>query len=178
LDVRMVETRKRERLAPEPPQQGYVRGTRCKNLDRNVALELFVAGAIDHSHPAFADTLENSIGADAAADHGDSVRGLGYSRTNCERRSSFPGGSEARPVERVRAAPRLAPLRQHRGTRLLDRLARRVRTGSTRGVERGHPLGAGLIADRPAAADHGASAGHVERAAHSGQALARPGVAP
>ena len=41
-----------------------------KHFQRNVAIEDFVAGAIDHTHPAFADFRDDAVAADQPTNHG------------------------------------------------------------------------------------------------------------
>src|SRR5262249_30598360 len=69
-DVRMIQRREGSRLAFEARKAFGVRGERVRqNLDRDVALEFGVMGAVDLTHSTFAELVEDAIGPDRAADH-------------------------------------------------------------------------------------------------------------
>ena len=68
-DVRMIERGQGARLAAEPRQPiGILRAERRQDLDRDVASELRVAGAIHLAHAARADRRVNPVGAERPAD--------------------------------------------------------------------------------------------------------------
>jgi hypothetical protein len=64
-DVRMVDARRRPRLAPEALARGLVARRRRHRLQRNRALEPFVARRIDDAHPAFAELVRDDVMGDA-----------------------------------------------------------------------------------------------------------------
>ena len=67
-DVRMVQRRERPRLALEPHQPVGVGGERVgQDLERHVASELGVAGAIDLPHAAGAERRHDLVGAEPDA---------------------------------------------------------------------------------------------------------------
>ena len=67
-DVRMIESRKRPRFPLESPQILCVRRDfGGKHLDRHVAAEFGVAGAVHLAHPAAAERAEDPIGTDVFA---------------------------------------------------------------------------------------------------------------
>ena len=67
----MVEAAERERFAAEALARRVV-GQRAggQDLQRDVAVEPLVVGAIDDAHAAFADLLEDAVVAEGLADHG------------------------------------------------------------------------------------------------------------
>ena len=66
----MVQRREHLRLALEPRQPlGIARERAGQDLDRDVATEPRVAGAIDLAHAAAPEQRENLVAADAAANH-------------------------------------------------------------------------------------------------------------
>ncbi len=80
-DVRMVEPGHRARLALEPGQAvGITRHRIGKHLERHLASEPRVAGAIDLAHAARAEGRENCVGAEAGTwgqGHGANLTGRG-----------------------------------------------------------------------------------------------------
>jgi hypothetical protein len=67
-DVRLVQTRRRLRLATEPSHEaGIARELREQDLDRDRPTEDRIEAAVDLGHPALADP---SLDAVAVADHG------------------------------------------------------------------------------------------------------------
>jgi hypothetical protein len=81
-DIRMVELARGARLALEPPEAIGVFGQRPRqHLDRDVALQPRVPGAIDLAHPAGADQRLDFVGSQACARGngvGHDVGGLYY----------------------------------------------------------------------------------------------------
>ena len=66
-DVRVLEPRRRARLAEEPrPGVGVGQALR-HDLDRHVAVERLVAAAVDRAHRALAQLAEDLVAADALA---------------------------------------------------------------------------------------------------------------
>ncbi len=81
-DVRMIERRERLRFALEARQPiGVLRERLRQDLDRDVAIELRVARAIDLPHAAFADRRSDLVDAETGAGSEGQVVGL-YGRTD------------------------------------------------------------------------------------------------
>ncbi len=69
-DVRMVERRGGARLALEAlERRGILRELGREELDGDLAAETRVLGAVDDTHPAFADLVEDAVVGDGLADH-------------------------------------------------------------------------------------------------------------
>ena len=67
-DVGMVQRRKRLRFALEPRQTLRVRGERIgQDLDRDLAAETGIGGAVDRAHAAFADRRNDFVDAESGA---------------------------------------------------------------------------------------------------------------
>ena len=67
-DVRMVQRRERLRFALEPREAIGIAGERVRqDLDRDVAIQLRVARAVDLAHAAFADRRDDFVDAEAGA---------------------------------------------------------------------------------------------------------------
>ena len=66
-DVGMIQRGQELRLTLEPREAIGIAGEQVwEDLDRDVAIQLLVAGAIHLSHPAFAELARDSIRPDAA----------------------------------------------------------------------------------------------------------------
>ena len=73
----MVQGRERLRLALESGQAIQVRGERIRqHLERNLAAETGIGGAIDRTHPAFADPRGDFIDAKTRAESESQAVGL------------------------------------------------------------------------------------------------------
>jgi hypothetical protein len=91
-DGRVAHPRQDLRLGPEPLDDLRLPGQRGPDrLDRHLALQHLVDGAIHGAHPAFADLLHDPVAADESADH----CGPHESRTIVSRGALTP--SAARP---------------------------------------------------------------------------------
>ena len=61
-DVRMVQRGDRARLAHESrPRARVIEAVRRKELDRDVAMQVLVLGAIDLAHPASAQSVDDAV---------------------------------------------------------------------------------------------------------------------
>jgi hypothetical protein len=80
-DVGVIQGRERLGFALEPRDAvGVSREVLGQDLQRNVAIELRIARAIDHAHPALAEWRKDFIGADPGANRDCHVRSNHKSR--------------------------------------------------------------------------------------------------
>ena len=82
-DVRMVERGQDPRFAPKSSQPLGVAGYGLEQkLDRDVAIERAIAGAVDLAHSAFAKLLQDAIRAEVIAGLHRVLRSLGFGETS------------------------------------------------------------------------------------------------
>ena len=144
-DVRVIQSRSDARLALQAGQFGLVRRERgWKKLERDLATESFVAGAVDDAHPAHASDCVHSIPAEVLADQTLRIGGEKGRRHRTGRRSDKVSGIIVRAQEQFHAASQrliaVATALENRGALARGLLHRAVEDfGATLPALRVHP---------------------------------------
>ena len=137
-DVRMVERRRRPRLAREPIERAARLPDHVgQELERHLPPQLGVRGAIDDAHAAAAELLDDLVVRDAFADHGMSARFTPIAGA-CHRQVAVPDIAVHLPLA-LHALPRRHVLPA------VDFLARGVFDGIRADFNRGFPVRLDLL---------------------------------
>src|SRR5271170_4543335 len=119
-NIRMIERRGRSRFLDQPRSLPFVRiKMGPQKLDRDQAIEVYITGAIDDSHPAFAKNLLDVIVGDSLADHyariisGESsvMAENSQSATGSTRGECVVSASQGPSQRALRCQPEPAPVR-------------------------------------------------------------------